>query len=377
MRRLLAGLLTVLCLLGAAHAASLSPERIAAIDKAAGDFLARAAAAKKSGLVPRQADPAIGPLLDTVLDTRDLSHGALPYADYDRLADWKERIIKVGQVYLYAARQLRDFGIFAVETGRYIDGVVVVLQAMADTMAVAADGHAGALSAAEQKKAAELHTAIVSNLSEIVGKELRVPGVTVDWVQQRLAVLEAAAPSFARTLKPAELARLRAVTIGAAQGVRAKSLKGAFDGLAVALTKPRAPIAAASAPAGAEIALENEGSGYRVTGQINGVTTVKFVVDSGATYVALPQDVVDDMVKAGTVTDADMRGRAVFVIANGKRHRAMLLMLRQLEVGGHVVTNVMASVLPAHAHALLGLSFLAKFKSWTLDTQRHVLAVVE
>ena len=52
-------------------------------------------------------------------------------------------------------------------------------------------------------------------------------------------------------------------------------------------------------------------------------------------------------------------------------------MLRQLDVGGHMVTSVEAGVVPAHADALLGMSFLAKFKSWTLDNQRHVLIIAE
>jgi hypothetical protein len=62
----------------AASAASLDPERIIAIDQVADNFLAKAADAHKNGAVPRQSDPGIGVLLDTVFDTNDLSHGTLP-----------------------------------------------------------------------------------------------------------------------------------------------------------------------------------------------------------------------------------------------------------------------------------------------------------
>jgi len=37
----------------------------------------------------------------------------------------------------------------------------------------------------------------------------------------------------------------------------------------------------------------------------------------------------------------------------------------------------MANVGPAHTQPLLGQTFLAKFKSWTLDNRRHVLIIAE
>ena len=102
-------------------------------------------------------------------------------------------------------------------------------------------------------------------------------------------MLVVAAPSFARLLKPDELARLRRTTIDAARRVQDKSLRGGFGAVAVALAEPRAPLPTQTAPGSSEIALESEGRGYRVTGRINDAQTVTFVVDTGATYVALPQ----------------------------------------------------------------------------------------
>jgi aspartyl protease family protein len=375
MRRVLVALLIVAAT--AAQAASLDPEHSAAIDQATKEFLAKAAEAKKTGTVPREADPGIKPLLDTVFDTNPLSHGPLPYADLEPLDHWADKIGDVGAVYVLASRPTGDAGLFGPEMERYFAAAVAVLRALADCAIAEVDAQSGKqVPPDETRRLDKLRGEIVRKLEKAV-VSLRDRGLTGGAIQARALALTAAGPSFARLLKPAEIERLRQTAMTVAAQLREKSLRLALSSFAVALTEPRAPIATASLPASAEIALEHEGRGYMVTGRINGATTVKFVVDSGATYVALPQDVVDDMVKAGTVTDADMRGRATFVIANGKRHRAMQLMLRQLEVGGHVVTNVMANVVPAHAHALLGLSFLGKFKSWTLDNQRHVLVVSE
>jgi len=77
MRRILAACMLAFAASTPVNAASLDPNRIAAIDQAADAFQARAAEARKTGLVPRQSDPAIEPLLDTVFNTDDLSHGPI------------------------------------------------------------------------------------------------------------------------------------------------------------------------------------------------------------------------------------------------------------------------------------------------------------
>src|ERR1700733_10118634 len=116
MRRLFA-LSLLLFAAATAQAASLDPNRMAAIDQAADAFLAKAAEAKKSGQVPRQSDPAIAPLLDTVFDTNSLSHGPVDYADLDKLQDWLARVAAVGGVYVAASRVVHDAGLFGPEMG--------------------------------------------------------------------------------------------------------------------------------------------------------------------------------------------------------------------------------------------------------------------
>src|SRR5580700_1406705 len=102
------------------------------IDQAADAFLAKAAEAHKTGQVPRQSDPGIGPLLDTVLNTDDLRHGPVDYGDLGKLSDWLKRIVAVGRVYLAAGRTVHDIGLFGPEIGRFFDAAVNVTQAIAD-----------------------------------------------------------------------------------------------------------------------------------------------------------------------------------------------------------------------------------------------------
>ena len=328
-------------------------------------------------MVPRQSDAAIGPLLDTVFDTRELSHGPLPYDDLNRLYHWLSRIAALGNFYLTAGATAHDVGVFSPELGRFADALVRVAQALADCMMAELDAHPGAtIAPADQRNLAKLRGAAADSFNDVVNL-LHTPGLTVGWVQDRLTALRAAAPTMARFLTPEQIARLRGTTIRLAAGMHEKSLRAGFGSVAVALAEPAPPAPVVAASGSGEIALESDGQAYTVPGRINGAATIKFFVDSGASVVSLPKDLVEDMTKAGTIAASDLRGRDVYVTADGKRHRGTLLMLHQLDVGGHTVTNVMASVAPAHSAPLLGQTFLAKFKSWTLDNKRHVLVIVE
>jgi predicted aspartyl protease len=47
--------------------------------------------------------------------------------------------------------------------------------------------------------------------------------------------------------------------------------------------------------------------------------------------------------------------------------------IRSLKVGNTTLENVSASVASGKADILLGQSFLGRFKSWSVDNDRHVL----
>src|ERR1700691_5314957 len=173
----------------AARAATIDPARIAAIDQAADAFLAKAAVAHKNGLVPRQSDPGIAALLDTVLDMRDLPPGPIDNADFPQLSHWLGRVVAVGRVYSDAARATHDAGLFAPELGRVVDGWVAIDAAMADSVTAELDAHPGATVApADQRKLAVLRTEIADNLIAAIDA-LSAPGVSGDWALQRVSAL--------------------------------------------------------------------------------------------------------------------------------------------------------------------------------------------
>lgn len=378
MHRLLIVVLLMLSLAAPAAAASLSADQMAAIDNAADAFLAKAADAKKTGMVPRQSDPVVAPLLDTVFDIGALTHGPLDFGDLGKLENWLDRLNAVGAVYQSAARQAHDVGLFSAEIGRFLDASLAVLQASVDCDVSNSDARPDVKPGAkDQDRLSKKRDNVAASLAKMIGA-LRVSEVTVGWVDDRLRALSAAAPSMARFLTPGQLARLRAETLRSAAGSPDKKVRLMFDRLAVALAEPPPQMASAEPPGSNEIALESDGRGdYAVPVRVNDALTAKFVVDSGASFVVLPKEMVDELTKSGAIQRSDLLGRAIYVTADGKHHRGTRLTLRRLDVGGHVATNVLAGVAPEHAEPLLGQSFLAKFKSWTLDNKRHVLILGE
>lgn len=107
--------------------------------------------------------------------------------------------------------------------------------------------------------------------------------------------------------------------------------------------------------------------------EINGALRIPFIVDSGASDVALPEDVVRVLLRAGTIDKSDLLGRTRYITADGKSHYGLRLHIRELRVGDRIVRDVTAGVSPERGDPLLGQSFLSRFGAWTIDNTTHQL----
>lgn len=114
---------------------------------------------------------------------------------------------------------------------------------------------------------------------------------------------------------------------------------------------------------GAPVVLErNRGGHFVATGRING-EPVEFLVDTGATYVALPREMAKRL-------GLEPSGSAWFNTANG-RVRGELTTLDEVSLGGHVARDVRGSISAGLEGdtALLGMSFLDHFDIRIRDAQ--------
>jgi clan AA aspartic protease (TIGR02281 family) len=124
-----------------------------------------------------------------------------------------------------------------------------------------------------------------------------------------------------------------------------------------------------------EVQIERRGNTYSVPVRINDVIALPFVLDTGATDLVIPADVALTLVRAGALTRDDFIGAKPYYLANGSEQIGERVIIREVKVGAHIVTNVTAIINPSASELLLGQSFLSKFGIVTLDYKRLVLVL--
>ena len=129
---------------------------------------------------------------------------------------------------------------------------------------------------------------------------------------------------------------------------------------------------AAAAPTN-EVRLEKQGGTYTVPVVINNAIRLNFILDSGASDVLIAGDVFLTLVRTGTIKQSDFIGSQTYSLADGSKLKGARFTIHELKVGSQVATDVVASVGPVTGDLLLGLSFLSRFGTVTLDNNRHVL----
>ena len=126
---------------------------------------------------------------------------------------------------------------------------------------------------------------------------------------------------------------------------------------------------------GGRVKMIEIGGIYRVPVVINGALKLDFIVDSGASDVSIPADVVLTLMRTGTITKSDFIGTEKYRLADGSAVSSGTFIIRSLKVGDRTVTNVRASIADVKGPLLLGQSFFKRFKSWSQDNAAHELVL--
>jgi clan AA aspartic protease (TIGR02281 family) len=172
----------------------------------------------------------------------------------------------------------------------------------------------------------------------------------------------------------------------AADTFQAKYANNCGGRFAVGVRNPPTPDVAASRAPNRTIALNSgpvvvplvdQGNVYVAPALINNAITLDFLVDSGASDISIPFDVFRTLIRAGTVSDADVIGEADYKIANGATMHSAKFQIHALKVGDTTVENLVGSVAPSEASLLLGQSFLRRFKTWSIDNNNHQLILAK
>ena len=99
----------------------------------------------------------------------------------------------------------------------------------------------------------------------------------------------------------------------------------------------------------------------------------KFVVDSGATDVSIPVDVVLTLLRTDTITEADFLDKRTYQLADGSTFPSQRFVIHTLKIGDKTLESLVGSIAPVAGSLLPGQSFLRRFKSWSIDNQRRAL----
>ena len=110
--------------------------------------------------------------------------------------------------------------------------------------------------------------------------------------------------------------------------------------------------------------------------RINGQITLEFLLDTGASEVTIPADVFLTLLRTHTVGQEDFIGTGRYVLADGSERASKRFRLREVRVGHHVLSDVVANVAPVQSeYPLLGQSFLSKFSSWSINNKSATLVL--
>jgi predicted aspartyl protease len=122
--------------------------------------------------------------------------------------------------------------------------------------------------------------------------------------------------------------------------------------------------------------------GYDVKGVIGDpkaqdrMPSINFSVDTGSSAMQLPEETFERLLELGAIKPDDFKGNLISIMANGQERSVQAYNLRSVTLGdtspgGYHVTayNVLCIISPRGSPALLGTSFLAKFKQWHVDNE--------
>jgi len=132
---------------------------------------------------------------------------------------------------------------------------------------------------------------------------------------------------------------------------------------------------AAVAHASSRVPLQDDNGVYVIPVRLNDVVTLGAIVDSGASELQIPADVVLTLIRSGTVTSSDFLPGATYILADGSKVKGERFTLRKVQVGDIVIDDVPAAISSVSSTLLLGQSFLSRFRSWSIDNASKELIV--
>jgi hypothetical protein len=207
--------------------AAMDPAKVAAAKKAGDDFLVLAKGSETNGTMPRQTDPKVKPLLDTVFDPAVLGKDVLPLSESGKLGELLNNGNRIGFAYMLAGtgqtsldklgsddkameQAERNIGQFAPEIGRWFDYQILIQGAIADsTIAFLATAKPNVMANTQVKEGlGQVRSGLAGALRGVLQM---MASDTLDdtWRRDRLPRLAEIAPKAAKLISAEDAAGLK------------------------------------------------------------------------------------------------------------------------------------------------------------------------
>ena len=110
---------------------------------------------------------------------------------------------------------------------------------------------------------------------------------------------------------------------------------------------------------------------YEIPTEVNGIQ-MHFIFDTGAGMISMSNTEAMFLYKQGKLSKDDIVGNANFTDANGNVSEGLVIRLHEVKVGGRILRDIEASVVPnLKAPLLLGQSALEKFGKVSIDYSKE------
>src|SRR3954465_14648594 len=95
------------------------------------------------------------------------------------------------------------------------------------------------------------------------------------------------------------------------------------------------------------VSMEAHDGAFVVPVVLNNIVREKFIVDSGAADVSIPEDVASTLLSSGTLTGGDLIGNKTYQMADGSLVPSKIYRIASLQIGGMVMQNVTVRIAAA------------------------------
>jgi clan AA aspartic protease (TIGR02281 family) len=125
------------------------------------------------------------------------------------------------------------------------------------------------------------------------------------------------------------------------------------------------------------VQMRSNGKTFSVSVAIDGICCFPFLIDSGASDVLVSVDLFRAMLKGEHITRSDMIDVVDYSTAGPGKVQGLRFRMPPMTISNVTVHNVTGTVTEHTQNngMLLGMSFLGKFKSWSIDNQTHELVL--